>query len=686
MPQPIDSASSDAHGLDRFFELCSDLLCVVDAEGRFVRLSRSWEAVLGLSCAEATGRHLFDFVHPEDLAATKAAMERSLTGDATNGFTNRYIGRDGRIHPLQWNATPCEADGLIFAVARDVGAQLRHQEFIEQERARLQGVMDAIPDIVFIKDADFRYVDGNHAVVSLMGRPKAELIGLEDFDIFPEAFAKASRARDESVLGGDGGPLHNQQWMSLPGGGRALYDVIKVPFRDSAGRVLGLVGIGRDITEQSRLRSEVDFLGAVVEQSRDALCCVDPRDDFRLIYANEAACALLGRRKEAVIGQPFCNFDPSLTPKRRAEIAAMTAVTVDPVTVHTQIRRSDGTALPVEISVAQVRYGDHDYLVFWMRDVWMRRVIEARLMEREGLYRTTIEAAADGFLLLDLEGQVLDANSAYSALSGYSVAHLRGMRLQDLTEGGSDVEPAALATRSRMAVAVESRHCRADGTVWAAEEHVLHSDIEGGRLFLFIRNSARRRPAEMLLRTGRRLSESARRGDAAAVEAEALDIAEALTGSTAAFIYRVASVKDEPAMEACSTNARRRMADAGPRTQSDSDSDSDCSPWTACVKRGAPLIANSLRRTHGGGDLPPGHPPLERLIVAPLFADGRIVAVIGVGGKSTDYDTDDLDLMVKVGDLALEAAAAARAEAVRRRREAELADAVLRLGGSPLPS
>lgn len=674
--------SSDAHGLDRFFELCSDLLCVVASDGRFVRLSLSWEKVLGFAREEMIGRSLFSFIHPDDQASTDEAMQRSLGGSGIDGFTNRYLAKDGSVRVLQWNATPHEPDGLIFAVARDVGDEMRRREFLEEERARLQGVMDAIPDIVFIKDTNFRYVDGNHAAVRLMGHPKEDLIGRNDYDMFPEEYARVSRARDEGVLAGNG-RLHNQQWMNHPENGRVLYDVIKVPFRDSFGHVRGLVGIGRDITEQARLRSEVDFLGAVVEQSRDALCCVDPRDDFRLIYANEAACSMLGRKRDTVIGLPFSSFDPSLTARRREDIAAMAAVTVDPVIIHTQIRRGIDETLPVEISMAQIRHGDRDYLVFWMRDVWMRRVVEARLMEREGLYRSTIEASPDGFLLLDLDGRILDANSAYSALSGFSVAQLRGMRLDDLSEGGNE-SPSALTVRSQMAVDVESRHRRADGTVWNAAEHVLHSDIEGGRLFLFVRDSARRRPAEALLRTGRRLTETARTGNAVAVETEALDIAEALTGSTAAFIYRVASPKDEPVVEACSTNARRRIFQSGGTATPQPDS--DCSPWTTCLKRAAPLIANSLRRTHGGGGLPPGHPPLDRLIAAPLFADGRIVAVIGVGGKSTDYDTADLDLMLKVGNLAVEAAAAARAEAVRRRREAELAAAVLRLGGSPLPS
>lgn len=682
MPHQPSHAASDVHGLDRFFELCSDLLCVVDSVGRFIRLSRSWEDALGFRHDEMIGRPLLHFVHPEDRASTNEALGRSLAGLEIEGFTNRYMAKDGSVRVLQWNATPQEPDGLIFAVARDVGDEIRRREFLEEERARLQGVMDAIPDIVFIKDTEFRYVDGNHAAVSLMGHPKADLIGRNDFDMFSEEYARTSRARDEGVLAGNG-RLHNQQWMDHPKGGRILYDMIKVPFCDSAGHVRGLVGIGRDITEQARLRSEVDFLGAVVEQSRDALCCVDPRDDFRLIYANEAACSMLGGTKDSVIGRPFSSFDTTLTKRRREDIAAMAAVTVDPVIIHAQIRKEDGAAAPIEISVAQIRHGDRDYLVFWMRDVWMRRVIEARLMERESLYRSTIEASPDGFLLLDLDGRILDANSAYSALSGYSVARLRGMRLTDLSDSGTK-GPVALAARGRMAVDVESHHRRADGTTWSAEEHVLHSDIEGGRLFLFIRDSARRRPAEALLRTGRRLGEAARRGDADAVETEALDIAEALTGSTAAFIYRVPSPRDEPVVEVCSTNARRRMSEgkgaAMPQT------DSDCSPWAACLKRATPLIANSLRRTHGGGGLPPGHPPLERLIAAPLFADGRIVAVIGVGGKSTDYDTDDLNLMVKVGEMAVEAASAARAESVRRRREAELADAVQRLGGSPLAS
>ena len=106
--------------LDRFFRLSLDLFCVATFDGYFVRVNRAWETILGWSEDELRTSPFMDFVHPEDRGATIDAMSSLLTGGQVVGFENRYRAKDGTYKWLQWASAPFPAQGLVYAVARDV--------------------------------------------------------------------------------------------------------------------------------------------------------------------------------------------------------------------------------------------------------------------------------------------------------------------------------------------------------------------------------------------------------------------------------------------------------------------------------------------------------------------------------------------------------------------------------------
>jgi len=106
--------------LDRFFRLSLDLFCVATFDGYFVRVNPAWQTILGLSEDELRTSPFMDFVHPEDKTATIDAMSALLTGGQVVGFENRYRAKDGTYKWLQWTSAPFPAQGLVYAVARDV--------------------------------------------------------------------------------------------------------------------------------------------------------------------------------------------------------------------------------------------------------------------------------------------------------------------------------------------------------------------------------------------------------------------------------------------------------------------------------------------------------------------------------------------------------------------------------------
>ena len=118
---------------ERFFDLSIDMLCCLDFNGYFKKLSPSWERTLGFTRQELMSRPFIEFVHPDDRERTLNQNAAVRKGGQALGFENRYICKDGSYRWFRWNATPDTSWSVIYSVARDITESKR----AEEERERL---------------------------------------------------------------------------------------------------------------------------------------------------------------------------------------------------------------------------------------------------------------------------------------------------------------------------------------------------------------------------------------------------------------------------------------------------------------------------------------------------------------------------------------------------------------------
>ena len=120
-----------------------------------------------------------------------------------------------------------------------------------QQAVQINSLLDAIPDVVFFKNTEGVYLGCNPAFIEIAGRPKNEIIGKKDHELFDREAADWFQEQDLRMMTARE-PIHIEEWVTYPDGRRALHDTYKAPYLDPDGKLIGVLGLSRDITERKK--------------------------------------------------------------------------------------------------------------------------------------------------------------------------------------------------------------------------------------------------------------------------------------------------------------------------------------------------------------------------------------------------------------------------------------------------
>ena len=185
------------------------------------------------------------------------------------------------------------------------------EEALAEEHNLLRILIDNLPDYIFVKDVESRFVVNNISHMFLLGvATPDEVVGKTDFDFFPQELA-AQYYTDEQEIIRSGQPLINRVEFTVGAEGAEQWLLTsKVPLYNNNGSILGLVGICRDITQrreiQEALQRETAKLGAMISVMEEGVVFADAEDC--VIEANPYFCQLMGIDRDEIIGRTLWDF------------------------------------------------------------------------------------------------------------------------------------------------------------------------------------------------------------------------------------------------------------------------------------------------------------------------------------------------------------------------------------------
>ena len=146
----------------------------------------------------------------------------------------------------------------------------RMLETLRKNAAQLRGLVQTIPDLVWMKDLAGSYLVVNPGVERLVGKPEAEILGRTDYELFPAERAEIQRAQDLKAIASPAGMTTEEFLRFADGRHEGYYETIKTATLDAEGRAIGVLGIAREITERKTLEAGLQQAKEMAEAAAQA--------------------------------------------------------------------------------------------------------------------------------------------------------------------------------------------------------------------------------------------------------------------------------------------------------------------------------------------------------------------------------------------------------------------------------
>ncbi|WP_331344212.1 diguanylate cyclase domain-containing protein [Cellvibrio sp. UBA7661] len=270
-----------------------DLIYAKDEQGRFIYANAALVAIVGAkSPDEILGKTDFD-LNPPDVAQAYRSDDQQVMRSGQPLMGREEELRDYKTGELRWHSTTkvplLDDQGKVIGIvgitrditqfkraefqARDLNAALEQRvaertaelsqisAALEQERNLMRTLVDALPDAIFVKDIHSKFLLANEAVARGMGTTPEQLLGKDDFDFFPEAMAQQFFNDEQRILQTGEGLINREELAVNKETGQMRWLLTtKLPVKDAQGNIVGLVGLGRDISERKRAEERIHFL------------------------------------------------------------------------------------------------------------------------------------------------------------------------------------------------------------------------------------------------------------------------------------------------------------------------------------------------------------------------------------------------------------------------------------------
>jgi PAS domain S-box-containing protein len=247
----------------RLFEYTTDGTLVLDARGDILDVNTKICEMLDLTKDSLIGKNLFgmDILTATSLPVVVNQFEQLLSEKTAKSFTTEIINKQGMVLEVEISSfflvrKDNEVDNFVLII-RDITARNVNEKKRIYEHGLLKKLMDNIPDSLYFKDEQSRFVLVNKAKASHSNVSPKEMIGKTDFDFLSEEQARKIFIDDQSIIQFGKPIINKEEKITHSDGSERWVSVTKIPWYNAEGDIIGTMGITRDITEWKELKEKI---------------------------------------------------------------------------------------------------------------------------------------------------------------------------------------------------------------------------------------------------------------------------------------------------------------------------------------------------------------------------------------------------------------------------------------------
>ncbi len=252
--------------IDRILNLSSDIIGYGTLDGRFTKINSAVSTVLGYSESKFLQKVFLDFIHPDDIQATKGALRKAQEGVTELSIDNRYRCNDGTYKWISWSVVSDAANNEFLAIGRDITVRKEAEQTLQQKIIELNTFINNIPDMAWLKDVNSNFIAANNAFGNAVGMDPEYLVSNTCEICFGKEAAGKFKKDDKKVMESKKQFVFEEKIIDA-NKNEVWLETIKSPIIIENRKVTGTVGIARNITLRKKAEQEKEKLEEQLRQS-----------------------------------------------------------------------------------------------------------------------------------------------------------------------------------------------------------------------------------------------------------------------------------------------------------------------------------------------------------------------------------------------------------------------------------
>lgn len=408
---------------------------IFGAGPEYPRTLEGWAALVAPDHREAMMRYLQQvlstgerFDHEYPIIRPSDGERRWLHGLGT-------VECDAAGHPLR-----------MYGVIQDITERKQAELAARSSERRFHSLVNAIPDMIWLKDPQGVYLAFNPPFERLLGHREADILGKTDFDFFSHDLATFFRQKDQEAVAA-GRPSVNEETLTIAADGRVIQaETIKTPLYDGEGGLVGVLGVARDITQRKQAEIALRRSEILHEEAQRVAGLGHWELDHssgELRWSDQTYRLFEWTREK--LAPTYAAFLERIHPDDRARVDEAFATSIrerTPYAITHRLLLPEGRVRHVE-ERGETFFADGGQplrSLGTVQDVTERMEAEIALGRELDNVRMMLATMTDGYVRTDLAGRILGVNPAYCRMLGYEHEELLGRNIADFKLPGTEAE------------------------------------------------------------------------------------------------------------------------------------------------------------------------------------------------------------------------------------------------------